>query len=476
MSLDNEVDQLTGQMSGLQCDDKKSEDPIEKIKQQVGYSGSSHFGLNMANEKNKEPIDEDDPKFWLRTMLGQVKSLQTTMSVPLLQVVQVFNGDGSKFKQWVKDVERYATMARLGDSDIPQIVHIACSGLVGDFVQRYIEECQTDKVPPSWSDLKTLMTKRFSEVQDSQYAMALLRRIRQGPNETVQLYSERLLRVAEDAYPLSDQDHESSKVLVQKQLIDIFCDGLFHDFLRYKVLREDPKTFAAAVEIAMKEQNLRKRFNLRSGNNFSTLLATNDRNETQFYNPLLGSNDDRNAQFYNQSTSNATFQTETAVAPPALSSWVSQSPKRDIDPRSIEPMEIDHNRNLKCFRCHGFGHIARKCPTSVNRNRFVVNAADNRENNDPKPVQTRKTYVTRNFAARSKVEKPDRNTIRRPPTGQNRNMNQAPSQIPDWIRGAECWICHMIGHLKRNCPNRPIPDRNRVPMYPKGNGPRVQEN
>ena len=109
--------------------------------------------------------------------------------------------------------------------------------------------------------------------------MALLRRIRQGLNETVQLYSERLLRVAEDAYPLTDQDHESSGK-IDRHLFRWFVSR----FLRYKVLREDPKTFAAAVEIAMKEHNLRKRFNLKSSNNFSTLLATNDGHETQFYN------------------------------------------------------------------------------------------------------------------------------------------------------------------------------------------------
>ena len=89
---------------------------------------------------------EDDPKVLLKTMLGQVKSLQTAVSVPLLQVVKTFDGDSTKFKQWVKDVERYSQMARLNDSDIPRIVHVTCTGLVADFVQRYVDECQSDKV------------------------------------------------------------------------------------------------------------------------------------------------------------------------------------------------------------------------------------------------------------------------------------------------------------------------------------------
>jgi hypothetical protein len=50
--------------------------------------------------------------------------------------------------------------------------------------------------------------------------------------------------------------------LVQQQLVGIFCDGLSFDYLRLKLLRENPKTLEAAIELAMIEQNLRKRLNL----------------------------------------------------------------------------------------------------------------------------------------------------------------------------------------------------------------------
>ena len=72
------------------------------------------------------------------------------MTVPLLQVVNIFDGDSTRFKQWVKEVECYSQMARLSDADIPRIVHITCKGLVADFIQRYIDECQSDNVSLSW--------------------------------------------------------------------------------------------------------------------------------------------------------------------------------------------------------------------------------------------------------------------------------------------------------------------------------------
>ena len=45
-------------------------------------------------------------------------------------------------------------------------------------------------------------------------------------------------------------------------MVGFFTDGLVQDFLKMKVLQENPNTFQAAVTIAMNEQNLQKQFNL----------------------------------------------------------------------------------------------------------------------------------------------------------------------------------------------------------------------
>ena len=46
----------------------------------------------MASGKSEDPLEFDDPKGLLKTVLDQVKSLQTSFSVPLLSVVPLFNG------------------------------------------------------------------------------------------------------------------------------------------------------------------------------------------------------------------------------------------------------------------------------------------------------------------------------------------------------------------------------------------------
>ena len=214
--------------------------------------------------KDKGPIDENDPRIWMKQALDQVKTLTTAVSVPLLQVVRIFEGDPNSFKTWEREIERYAQMAKLTDEDIPRIAHITSSGSVELFIRRYLEEKENDFLNPTWSDLKQILQKRFADVSDSGQAMAMLRKNRQKPDESVQIFSERFLRIAEDAYPPSACSNETARQVVEKQLVDIFCDSLYYDHLRIKVMREDPQDFESAVNIAMNEQNLRKRFQLRS--------------------------------------------------------------------------------------------------------------------------------------------------------------------------------------------------------------------
>ena len=52
---------------------------------------------------------------------------------------------------------------------------------------------------------------------------------------------------------------------IETQLVGFSVDGLVHDYLKMRVMRENPATLQAAVASAMSDQTLRKRFNLRIG-------------------------------------------------------------------------------------------------------------------------------------------------------------------------------------------------------------------
>lgn len=97
--------------------------------------------------------------------------------------------------------------------------------------------------------MKTELTNRFGQITDPQHALSLLRDVRQGKDQNVTLYAEQLLSVA-------------------RQLIAYFIDGLAHPYLQFHIMRDNPQTLQPAVHSAVQEQNLRKRFFLRSGREY----------------------------------------------------------------------------------------------------------------------------------------------------------------------------------------------------------------
>jgi hypothetical protein len=118
---------------------------------------------------------DDDKEFFI----SQIKAMTAALSIPLSSVVTPFEGDPTKFKQWIKEVEKYALMSGKQNHEIPILAYMTCKGSVGNFIKRYFDETEI----PSWNDLKTLLRDRFADVIDSQHAIAIMRRTRQFDNE-----------------------------------------------------------------------------------------------------------------------------------------------------------------------------------------------------------------------------------------------------------------------------------------------------
>ena len=88
-----------------------------------------------------------------------------------------------------------------------------------------------------------------------------------------------------------------------------------------KVMHADPKTLAAALKVATKEQNLFRRFQLRTGHSYAG-HGFSDK-------PSFNSS---NQQHYARHGS-----------------------------RDEQPMEVDHTRPKRCSFCHRLGHLRRDC-------------------------------------------------------------------------------------------------------------------
>ena len=262
-------------------------DPLHAIGKKLG-SVSSHLG-QVAGQVNAQG-----------TKLGQLTAVLSSQAVA--GVVPVFDGKPSEFRGWIKAIEKYVTLAGLGEQDTRSIAYQRSVGVVSDFIGRYVQG-QEDV---TWAGLKGQLKARFGEITDSHQAFALLQKCKQKKDETAALFAERLYGLAEEAFP-----EEMEIEAVQRQLVGFFVDGLSDTRVQMKVLRGLPTTFEEAATLANKEATFQKQFTLRFG----------------------GRSGVRNVP------------------------W----PEQQRDHRNVEPMEVDHARSKACYVCGKTGHMARAC-------------------------------------------------------------------------------------------------------------------
>lgn len=178
-----------------------------------------------------------------------------------------FDGDPKRFQDWIRSLEKYVLLiGTKNDDSIKGVALQSAEGPVSDFLVR----CYKNDSRCTWEDILKELKARFGEIVDSQHGLQVLRTTRQKATETVQVYAERLLCVAEQAWP----DQPLNQTLIQQQLIDVFIDGLQDNMIARKVLRQAPPVLEQAVQLAVAEQNLAKKFSLRNRGFVSTTATT----------------------------------------------------------------------------------------------------------------------------------------------------------------------------------------------------------
>ena len=167
-------------------------------------------------------------------------------------IVSKFDGNPKHFREWIKSIDKYAVLVNADDERKKLIAYQTSSAAVSGFIHRYMQA----NAGHTWDQMRAQLAIRFSDVTDAQMALSLLRQVKQKQGETIQNYSERILSLAEEAY------NNQGGNAFERQLIDIFVDGLLNDQLKMKIFRDQPDTLQGAVVIATNEQNLRARVQL----------------------------------------------------------------------------------------------------------------------------------------------------------------------------------------------------------------------
>ncbi|ESO96062.1 hypothetical protein LOTGIDRAFT_160045 [Lottia gigantea] len=185
---------------------------------------------------------EEETTFF-HTLSDQLNRLTNSISTNgVVTIIDSFEGDPKAFREWTRSIEKYAVLASIPNDRMKLIAYQTSKGVVSNFIRRYL-----DTHPAAdWPTLIDELSARFAEVTDAQYAFALLRKVKQNHNENVQCFGERLLVLASEAYS------GTSSLEIEKQLVGFFVDGLKENYLKLKILRENPKTLQLAVTLAMK--------------------------------------------------------------------------------------------------------------------------------------------------------------------------------------------------------------------------------
>ena len=136
------------------------------------------------------------------TVETQMSQLTTTVGAQgIAKIVESFDGSKPKnFKNWIKSIEKYATLTKKSTENVRLVAYQSSHGPVSDFLKHYLSANRNHP----WDQIKQELKIRFGEVIDSQHALLMLRRVKQNKGESIQVYAERLLALAEDAFEGQD--------------------------------------------------------------------------------------------------------------------------------------------------------------------------------------------------------------------------------------------------------------------------------
>ena len=200
----------------------------------------------------------------LNSSISQLNSALATQGAG--SFVEIYSGDPKKFKEWIRSIDKYALMNNLDEDRRIKITFQTSRGPVSDFIYRW--QLDTVAENKTYTNLRAILSRNFAEISDTDHAHALLRQVKQHRQESVALYAEIIYNLARDAYQQEHLTSDEAKQIVQIQLVNYFIDGLAEDSMRMKLLRDQPSSLDAALKRAMDEQNLRRRFEIRTNKTF----------------------------------------------------------------------------------------------------------------------------------------------------------------------------------------------------------------
>ena len=175
----------------------------------------------------------------------------------ILSTIHRFNGlDRKSYRTWRKDLARAALETTpVDDIFMRKLVTRTVTETASDFWT----EIRTQKPDITWVEIQQVFNERFRTFVDAQLAKQKLPKLRQEKRETLHSFAQRIHDTAREAYT----DKQLADEVVTENLREIFLNGMIDIRSSNRIIREEPKDLAAALDRAVREEMLNESFKIR---------------------------------------------------------------------------------------------------------------------------------------------------------------------------------------------------------------------
>ena len=185
-------------------------------------------------------------------------------TVSLKERVPTFDGSGGsvKFHAWLKAMIRTRTMNSLTDGAMKELATLTTKGTCSDYLLRVLG---TSKFL-TWDLLVKQMKERYSNSCDSLLARQALANLRQGNNESIQSFAERIMTGADEAYTRD----QMKGTIVLDNILRVFIKGIKDVHIARTLIRKKPRHLEEALRLALEMQRNNITFEITRGTNIDT--------------------------------------------------------------------------------------------------------------------------------------------------------------------------------------------------------------
>ena len=160
----------------------------------------------------------------------------------IVSSIRGFNGlDRKSYRTWRKDLARAALETTpVDDIFMRKLVSRTVTETAADFWT----EIRTQKPEITWVEIQQVINERFRTFVDAQLAKQKLPKLRQEKRETLHSFAQRIHDTAREAYT----DKQLADEVVTENLPEIFLNGMIDVRSSNRIIREEPKNLAAALD------------------------------------------------------------------------------------------------------------------------------------------------------------------------------------------------------------------------------------